>query len=206
VSDLLNQARRGGCGRRGCGSHGNHHRPCRDFDPRDCRDCANPPDCVEGVFIRDPIYRGPCPPDPEPCDRDWANNIYLFCSQTGELEVNESNGRLPFNSDCSYTSGAFLQCRGAIRLICGGTYLIFVKILVPADETLTTRLSLRLNNVEIPGTAINIQKPTCGYSASFEINAVIGADADDVLSVHSSEPFNLRGNDVLATITILKVN
>jgi hypothetical protein len=180
VSDFINHAHRGGCGHRGCGCHHHHHhRPCEDFDPRDCRDCSNPPDCLEdigGAFVRDPIYRGPCAPDPEPCDRDWGNNIFLFCAQTGELTVEEANGRLPFTSDCSYTSGAFLQCRGAIRLICGGTYLVFVRILVPADETLTTRISLRLNNEEIPGTAINIVKPTTGYSASFELNAVVSAE------------------------------
>ena len=198
----------GGCGhhhRCGCG---NHHRPCRDFDPRDCCNCNNPPDCLEelgGAFVRDPIYRGPCAPDPEPCERDWGNNIFLFCSQTEELTVNEPNGRLPFTSDCSYTSGAFLQCRGAIRLICGGTYLIFVKILVPANETLTTRIPVRLNGEEVPGTAIDIVKPTTGFSASFDLNAVVSADADDVLSIHSSQPFMLTGPDVLASITILKV-
>ncbi len=70
----------------------------------------------------------------------------------------ESGGRLPFESVCSYTSGAFRHCRGEFRLICGGVYLIFIKIIVPADETLTTRLWLALNGAEVPGTAINIQK------------------------------------------------
>ncbi len=210
MSYVLNQKRRGGCGRRGCGScEHHHHHPCRDFDPRDCRDCANPSDClgdIEGDFIRDPIFRGPCAPDPEPCDRDWGNNIFLFCAQTGVLTVGEDGGRLPFDSTCSYTSGAFRHCRGQFRLICGGTYLIFIKILVPSNDTLTTRLWLALNGEEVPGTAINIQKPTTGYSASFELNAVIGAEADDILSVQSSEAFTLTGNEVLASITILKVD
>jgi hypothetical protein len=204
---MINHTHRNGCGHHRCGC-GNHHRPCRDFDTRGCCSCNNPPDCLEelgGAFVRDPIFRGPCAPDPTPCDRDWGNNIFLFCAQTDELTVTEANGRLPFTSDCSYTSGAFLQCRGAIRLICGGVYLVFVKILVPANETLTTRLSLRLNGEEVPGAAINIQKTTTGSSASFALDAVVIADADDVLSVHSSNPFTLTGPDVLASITILKV-
>lgn len=158
------------------------------------------------MFFRDPIYRGACPPDPEPCDRDWANNIYAYCAQTENLTVGEAGGRLPFDSICSYTSGAFRHCRGEFLLICGGTYLVFVKIIVPANETLTTRLSLRLNGVEVPGTAINIAKTTTGSSASYELNAVVSASADDVLSVHSSNAFSLTGSDVLASITILKVN
>jgi hypothetical protein len=208
VSHVIKNNHRGGC-HHGCRSCGDRHRQCKDFDPCGCRDCSNPPDCLEdiaGTFIRDPIFRGPCPPDPEPCDRDWGNNIFLFCSQSEELEVEEDNGRLEFETNCSYTSGAFLQCRGQIRLICGGIYLVFVTILVPANETLTTRLSLRLNGVEVPGTAIDIVKPTTGSSASFALNAVVIADEDDILSVHSSNAFDLTGNDVLATITLLKVN
>jgi hypothetical protein len=77
---------------------------------------------------------------------------------------------------------------------------------VPANETLTTRLSIYLNGEEVPGTAINIVKPTTGYSASFELNAVVTAEEGDLLSVHSSQPFELNGNDVLASITILKVD
>jgi len=208
VSYVLNQKRRGGCGHRGCssGSCSERRRPCRDFDPRGCCDCANLPDCFEGEFFRDPIFRGACAPDPEPCSRDWANNIYLHCAQTERLVVREDGGRVPFDSICSYTSGAFRQCRGEILLICGGTYLVFVKILVPANETLVTRLSLHLNGDEVPGTAINIAKTTTGSSASYELNAVISASEDDVLSLHSSNAFDLTGDDVLASITILKVN
>jgi hypothetical protein len=47
---------------------------------------------------------------------------------------------------------------------------------VPADDTLTTRLRLELNGEEVPGAAINIQKPTTGYSATFELNAVVSAE------------------------------
>ena len=161
---------------------------------------------VEGVFIRDPIFRGPCAPDPEPCDRDWGNNIFLFCAQTGTLTVSEPGGRLPIESTCTFTSGAFRHCRGQIRLICGGTYLVSVVINVPADDTLTTRLRLELNGEEVPGAAINIQKPTTGYSATFELNGVVTAEADDILSVNSSQPFTLTGNEVLASITVLKVD
>lgn len=209
MSYVLNQTRRGGCGRRGCNSCGGRRRPCKDFDPRTCCDCSNPPDCLEdfgGVFIRDPIFRGPCAPDPEPCDRDWANNIYLFCAQTGRLTVSEDGGRLPFESICDYTSGAFSHCRGQIRLECGGIYLIFIVLNVPANQTLSTRLSLRLDGVEVPGAALEIDKNTVGSSRTYSLNAVITADEDAILTIHSSNDFTLVNEDVLASITILKVN
>jgi hypothetical protein len=219
VSYVLNQRRRGGCGHRGCGHrdcghrdfdcHGgddHRRRPCRDFDPRGCCDCATPPDCFEGEFFRDPIYRGPCPPDPEPCDRDWANNIYACCTQSGVLAVHEPGGRLPLESTCSYTSGAFLHCRGEFRLVCGGVYLVFVKIIVPANETLTTRLWLAVNGEAVPGTAIDIVKTTTGSSACYAFDAVVSADADDVLSIRSSNAFRIADDSLLASITLLKVN
>jgi hypothetical protein len=201
---------RGGCGRRGCGSCERHHRvPCKDFDTRCCRDCSDLPDCLEGVegaFVRDPVFRGPCAPDPEPCDRDWGVNIFAFCSQSGNLTVSENGGRLPFESNCSYTSGAFRSCRGEFQLICGGTYLVVIVINVPSDQTLTTQLAVALNGEDVPGTTLNIVKPNTGYSATFELNAVVNADEDDVLSVVSSNAFTLTGTGVLGSITILKVN
>jgi len=206
---------RGGCSRRGCGSCEHHRRiPCKDFDERCCRTCNERSDCLEGeeglagVFEmeRDPIFRGPCPPDPEPCERDFGVNIFAFCSQSGNLTVREPGGRVPFETNCSFTSGAFRTCRGEFQLICGGTYLVFIVINVPANETLTTRLTLTLNGEEVPGASINIVKPNTGYSATFELNAVVTADADDILSVISSNAFTLTGNEVLGSITILKVN
>jgi hypothetical protein len=158
-----------------------------------------------GAFFRDPVFRGACPPDPEPCSRDWAHNIYAFCAQTGNLAVCEAGGRLPFDTICDYTSGAFRHCRGQFLLECGGVYLIFVTINVPANQTLSTRLSIRLDGVEVPGGALEIVKNTTGSSAVYALNAVVAADADSVLSVHSSNAFNLNGDDTLASITILKV-
>lgn len=209
MSYVLNQNRRGGCGRRGCGSCGHHHHEhCEDFSPKSCRDCSVRPDCLgfEGDFIRDPIFRGPCAPDPEPCDRNYANNIYATCAQTGTLSVAEAGGRLVFDEFCSYTSGAFRQCRGEFRLICGGTYLVFFKIIVPANQTLTTRLWLAINGEEVPGTSLNIVKTTTGNAESYTLNAVVFAEADDVLSVRSSNAFTLTDNSVLASIIILKVD
>ncbi len=209
MSYVLNR-HRGGCGRRGCGSCEHHHRvPCKDFDPRCCRECNDLPDCLEGVegaFIRDPIFRGPCAPDPEPCDRDWGVNIFAFCSKSGVLTVREDGDAVPFDENCSFTSGAFRICRGEFQLICGGTYLVFIVINVPANDTLTTRLTVTLNGEAVPGASINIVKPNTGYSATFELNAVVNAEEDDVLSVISSEDFTLTGTEVLGSITILKVN
>lgn len=209
MSYVLNR-HRGGCGRRGCGSCERHHRvPCKDFDPRCCRECNDLPDClegVEGVFVRDPIFRGPCAPDPEPCDRDWGVNIFAFCSQSGNLTVREDGGRVPFDSNCSFTSGAFRVCRGEFQLICGGAYLVFIVINVPANETLNTRLTVAVNGQEAPGAALSIVKPNTGYSATFSLNAVVNAEEGDVLSVISSNDFTLTGNEALGSITILKVN
>jgi hypothetical protein len=170
-----------------------------------------PPDClegeegfegVEGEFVRDVFFRGTCPPNPEPCDNE---SIFLFCAQAETLTVSEPGGRLPFNTTCNFTSGAFRHCRGDFRIICGGTYLVFVKIIVPANETLTTRLFLAINGEEVPNTAINITKTTTGNSQSYELNALISVDADDILSVRSSNAFTLTDNDVLASITMFKV-
>ncbi len=214
MSYVLN-GHRGGCGRRGCGSCERHRRiPCRDFDERCCRLCNVRPDCrddeegVEGLFERerDPIFRGPCAPDPEPCERDFGVNIFAFCSQSQVLTVREEDGRVPFDTNCSFTSGAFRTCRGEFRLICGGTYLVFIVINVPANDTLTTRLRVLRNGEEVPGASINIVKPNTGYSATFELNAVVNAAEDDVLSVISSNAFTLTGNEVLGSISILKVN
>lgn len=123
----------------------------------------------------------------------------------GRLKVKEEGGRIPFDAICNYTSGAFRHCRGQFQLICGGIYLVFVQINVPAGQTLSTRISLRVDGVEVPGGSVLIEKPNTGYTANFGINAAINANAGSVLTLHSSNVFDLCGPDVLATITILKV-
>ena len=171
-------------------------------------DCREDEEGVLGLFERerDPIFRGPCPPDPEPCERDFGVNIFAFCSRSGVLTVREDGDAVPFDENCSFTSGAFRVCRGEFRLVCGGTYLVFIVINVPANDTLTTRLTVALNGEAVPGASINIVKPNTGYSATFELNAVVNAEEDDVLSVISSNNFTLTGNEVLASISIIKVN
>jgi hypothetical protein len=75
VSYVLNQNHRGGGCHHGCDSWEKRRRPCGTMIRAAAATAPIPRTALKASFFRDPIYRGPCPPDPTPCDRDWANNI-----------------------------------------------------------------------------------------------------------------------------------
>ena len=165
-------------------------------------------DCSEAAFPP-PFYDGPCPP---PCRVPGCHppcpggriDAYGFFVQTGALAV-AAGGSIPFSSPGRNVFG-LNQSGGDITLPTAGTYLVSFVLNVPANHTLGTTLSLRLNGAAVAGTSIAVDKTGVSAPVFAAAQSIVTAAAGSVLSVVTSASINLNSAaNTLASLIVIRI-
>lgn len=140
----------------------------------------------ESSTVNDPIYRGPCPPNPDGTDLE---DVYGFFYHEGELVVNESTPtvttpdgavfrRVELNATALMSDEGLVKERTRVLILDPGIYYISYIFNVPQSALVNTTLSLLYNRERIPGTSVNIQKDETDAGISVSGHALIEVDAN----------------------------
>ncbi|MBQ4620738.1 MAG: hypothetical protein IJB25_12825 [Clostridia bacterium] len=140
----------------------------------------------ENGNTNDPIYRGPCPPNPDGTDLE---NVYGSFYHEGELDVTESSPtvttgdgavyrRIELNATSIMSEEGIVKERTRVLILDPGIYYIVYNFNVPETAQVSASISLLYNRERIPGTTVSIQKgeEDAGVHASGQ--ALIEVDAN----------------------------
>ena len=139
----------------------------------------------ENSTVNDPIYRGPCPPNPNGTDLE---DVYGFFYHEGELAVNESTPsvttpdgavfrRVELNATALMSDEGLVKERTRVLILDPGIYYIAYNFNVPESAQVNTTLSLLYNRERIPGTTVSVQKDEADAGMSVSGHALIEVDA-----------------------------
>lgn len=155
----------------------------------------------EHANVTDPIYRGPCPPNPNGTDlEDVYGNFY----HSGPLEVTENSPtatvpdgtvyrRIELNATSLMSEEGLVKERTRILILDPGIYYVAYNFNVPQSAQVNTTISLLLNRERIPGTSVSIQKD--------EEEAGMNASGQALIEVDVNGAELILGTTELLTLT-----
>lgn len=140
----------------------------------------------DNSHLTDPIYRGPCPPNPDGTDLE---NVYGSFYQEGELTVSESTPtvttpdgavfrRVEMNATNLMSEEGLVKERTRLLILDPGIYFIRYDFSVPEEASVSTTLSLLYNRERIPASSVNIQKSADDPALNVSGHALIEVDAN----------------------------
>ena len=136
--------------------------------------------------VIDPIYRGPCPPNPDGTDLE---NVYADFYQEGVWTADIDSPvavtgagvefrRLELNSTNIISEEGIAKERTRILIYDPGIYVVRYDVSVPEDQLIDTTFALLYDREIIPGTAVSLVKNTAGTSAHASAQAIIEVDGN----------------------------
>jgi len=136
--------------------------------------------------VTDPIYRGPCPPNPDGTDLE---NVYADFYQQGEWSADADSPvavtdagvefrRLELNSTNIISEEGIAKERTRILIYDPGIYVMQYEVNVPEDQLIDTVFALLYNREIIPGSAVSLVKSVDGSSAHASAHAIIEVDGN----------------------------
>ena len=194
----------GSCGRgprnRNGGHSGNHNQRRRYGALNAIGGFSRDPNYMiigENCNTNDPIYRGPCPPNPDGTD---LQDVYGFFYHEGELVVNESTPtvttsdgavyrRVELNATALMSEEGLVKERTRVLILDPGIYYIAYNFNVPESAQVNTTLSLLYNRERIPGTSVSIQKDESDAGMNVSGHALIEVDANGAEIILGSTGF-----------------
>jgi len=170
----------------------------------------------ENSTVNDPIYRGPCPPNPDGTDLE---DVYGFFYHEGELIVNESSPsvttpdgavyrRVELNATSLMSEEGIVKERTRVLILDPGIYYVAYNFNVPESAEVNTTLSLLYNRERIPGTSVSVQKDASDAGMSVSGHALIEVDANGAeLILGSTGFFDLTPDtfENIASLTIFSI-
>lgn len=170
----------------------------------------------ENSTVNDPIYRGPCPPNPDGTDLE---DVYGFFYQEGELIVNESSPsvttpdgavyrRVELNATALMSEEGLVKERTRVLILDPGIYYVAYNFNVPESAEVNTTLSLLYNRERIPGTSVSVRKDETDAGMSVSGHALIEVDANGAeLILGSTGFFDLTPDtfENIASLTIFSI-
>ncbi len=170
----------------------------------------------ENSTVNDPIYRGPCPPNPDGTDLE---DVYGFFYHEGELIVNESSPsvttpdgavyrRVELNATSLMSEEGIVKERTRVLILDPGIYYVAYNFNVPESAEVNTTLSLLYNRERIPGTSVSVQKDASDAGMSVSGHALIEVDAIGAeLILGSTGFFDLTPDtfENIASLTIFSI-
>lgn len=140
----------------------------------------------ENAPANDPIYRGPCPPNPNGTDLE---DVYGFFYHEGELAVTEASPtattpdgavyrRIELNATGLMSEEGLIKERTRVLILDPGIYLVSFNFNVPESAQMDATISLLYNRERIPGASVNIQKDETDAGMSASGQALIEVDAN----------------------------
>lgn len=160
----------------------------------------------------DPIYRGPCPPNPDGTDLE---DVYAQFYQAGELIVASTSPTVTTESGASFHrielgSTSILSDEGIIKertrilIIDPGIYYIAYNINVPEASDIDTVTALLYDREVIPATAVEVYKNITGVSTHVSASALIGVDSNGAeIILGSTNPFTLTPSSDTVTASLI---
>ncbi len=171
---------------------------------------------VDGCRLQqpiDPIYRGPCPPNPDGTDLE---DVYAYFYQEGELVVNGSTPavttdegvlfrRVELNSTGMISDEGIIKERTRVLIVDPGIYYVEYTFNVPEDQEIDTVLALLYNREIVGGTGRQVRKSITGTGLTVTAGALIAVDSGGAeLILGSTEPFALT-NDAYTSIASMTI-
>lgn len=165
---------------------------------------------------RDPIYRGPCPPNPDGTDLQY---VYGYFRHVGALEARGTGAetaaddgalyrRIDMNDTVIASEEGILRGLTSIIITDPGIYSITYNLRVPADTVIDTTIALMQGASLVPGTAVEVVKSIGSVSMAVSASALIqvgeGAQEISLVSTSPLSIFPTTGTDA-ATITVFSV-
>lgn len=172
-----------------------------------CSPCYRPP----GQPI-DPIYRGPCPPNPDGTDFE---DVYAQFYQNGELSVTAASPtvttddgtvfrRVELSSTSILSDEGIIKERTRILIIDPGIYYIAYNINVPESNDIDTVMALLYDREVIPATAVEVYKNITGVSVHASASALIGVDSNGAeIILGSTNTFQLTPSSDTTTASLV---
>ncbi len=140
----------------------------------------------ENAPVNDPIYRGPCPPNPDGTDLE---DVYGSFYHEGELTVMESSPtvttpdgavyrRIELNATSLMSEEGLVKERTRVLILDPGIYYIAYNFNVPESAQVNATISLLYNRERIPGMTVNIQKDESDAGVNASAQSLIEVDAN----------------------------
>ena len=164
----------------------------------------------------DPIYRGPCPPNPDGTDLE---DVYASFYTEGELTVNEASptvttedgivfSRIELNAVSLISEEGIVKERTRILVLDPGIYSVSYEFRIPENETAAGTLALLYDRAIIPAMVTEFNKTELGVSASYSAHTLIevGSDgAELILGTTGSFSLTPAGYEPIATLTLFSI-
>lgn len=164
----------------------------------------------------DPIYRGPCPPNPDGTDFE---DVYAYFYQDGIFSVTAASPavtteegvlfrRAELNSVGILSDEGIIKEKTRILIVDPGVYVVSYRIDVPEESAIDTTFALLYNREIIAGTARYVNKAENAGQTSAGATAIISVDSSGAeLILGSTDTFTLTPGlyDSLASLTIFSI-
>lgn len=170
------------------------------------RSCACP-------VVTDPIYRGPCPPNPDGTDFE---DVYASFYQEGALAADADSPvavtdagvefrRLELNKTNLISEEGIAKEKTRILIYDPGIYVVRYDFNVPEDQWIDTVIALLYDREIVPGSAVSLKKEMSEASVHASGHALIEVDGDGAeLILGSTGEFSLTP-DPYSTIASLSI-
>lgn len=164
----------------------------------------------------DPVYRGPCPPNPDGTDLE---DVYGSFYQDGTLTINSSSPsvntpdgvtfyRMEMNSTAIISEEGLIKERTRLIVLDRGVYVVNYNFRVPATETVTGTIALLYDREIVPAMVTEINKDITGVGQAVSATSIIEVDSDGAeLILGSTAQFQLTpaSYSPILTFTIFSI-
>lgn len=131
---------------------------------------------------------------------------YAYYSQSDRLYNSSLFGAIALENEPIQTS-AFFYDTGIIQIFKPGNYLVTYIVNFPVNSIVNTTLALQLNNSNVQGTIIEVQKTEEGIPYSVTAQSIISINAISSIRLSSSKiiSFTLSQNSTGASLSIIEI-
>lgn len=164
----------------------------------------------------DPIYRGPCPPNPNGTDLE---DVYASFYHEGELAVTGASPtvttedgvtfyRVELNSTAVISEEGIVKERTRVLVLDPGAYVVQYEFRVPDGQTANTTLALLYDRTVIPAMVTDVRKSVTGIGYTASAMSIISVDSNGAeLILGSTGEFTLSPNgfEPLVTLTLFSI-
>jgi len=172
----------------------------------------SPWDGLRGRQPIDPIYRGPCPPNPDGTDLE---DVYAYFYQEGPLAVTGASPavtteegvlfrRIELNSTGIISDEGIIKERTRILIVDPGVYYVGYNLYVPDGDEIDTTLALLYNREIISGTGRKAFKSISGMGMNVSADALIAVDSGGAeLILGATDSFSLTPSQDTSLLSLV---
>lgn len=163
--------------------------------------------------VTDPIYRGPCPPNPNGTDLE---DVYASFYQEGVLTADDSSPvavtgagvefkRLELNTTNLISEEGIVKEKTRILIYDPGIYAVHYDFNVPQEQTVNTVLALLYDREIVPGSTLSVVKDSTDMSLHASAHALIEVDGEGAELILGSTGSLSLTPDAYASVCTLSI-